>query len=157
MLAVFGCWRWTQRKEKSTDKHSVWRTVAKPTGNLANCQKRQNFARSNQNTLWCRYSWSCCSDWTSIEYRKCVRSRYFFLFFFWGFRLKNLLDHKDTRFNSAIDKKTGYKTKSILCLPILNELGECVAVAQAINKLNDNDDDIISFTSKDEEVWNESN
>jgi hypothetical protein len=34
----------------------------------------------------------------------------------------------------------------------LNEFGECVAVAQAINKLNENDDDIISFSSKDEEV-----
>ena len=59
---------------------------------------------------------------------------------------------KDDRFNPSIDKKTGYKTKSILCLPILNELGECVAVAEAINKLGD-DDSLISFTSKDEEVF----
>ena len=43
----------------------------------------------------------------------------------------------DSRFNASIDQKTGYKTKSILCLPILNENGECIAVAEAINKLDD--------------------
>lgn len=65
----------------------------------------------------------------------------------------NITDaYLDDRFNPSIDKKTGYKTKSILCLPILNELGECVAVAEAINKLGD-DDSLISFTSKDEEIF----
>jgi len=52
--------------------------------------------------------------------------------------------YKDPRFNRSIDQKTGYKTKSILCLPILNENGQCIAVAEAINKLSDqtkNDDD----------------
>ncbi len=64
--------------------------------------------------------------------------------FFWLFI-------QDDRFNSSIDKKTGYKTKSILCLPIVNEFGECIAVAEAINKLSD-DNTVISFTSKDEEA-----
>jgi hypothetical protein len=62
--------------------------------------------------------------------------------------------YMDDRFNSSIDKQTGYKTKSILCLPILNEFGECIAVAEAINKLGD-DDSVISFTNKDEEVREE--
>jgi dual 3',5'-cyclic-AMP and -GMP phosphodiesterase 11 len=43
----------------------------------------------------------------------------------------------DARFNPAIDQRTGYKTKSIMCLPILDENGECIAVAEAINKYND--------------------
>jgi hypothetical protein len=72
--------------------------------------------------------------------------------------------YADSRFNPKIDQKTGYKTKSILCLPILNENGECIAVAEAINKIGDlygSDDDAkdkfekcepISFSNEDEEV-----
>jgi hypothetical protein len=48
--------------------------------------------------------------------------------------------YEDSRFNSTIDKQTGYRTRSILCLPIMNECGQCIAVAEAINKLNDNDE-----------------
>ena len=39
----------------------------------------------------------------------------------------------DSRFNPAVDKATGYKTKSILCMPVRYE-GVVVAVAQLINK-----------------------
>lgn len=81
-----------------------------------------------------------------------------FQFYFWAlfFVLKNNTfifptSLKDERFNSSIDLKTGYKTKSILCLPILDEQGECIAVAEAINKLSD-ENKVISFTKKDEEV-----
>jgi GAF domain-containing protein len=45
--------------------------------------------------------------------------------------------YADPRFNASIDQRTGYRTRSILCLPILNEKGECIAVAEAINKLSD--------------------
>lgn len=41
---------------------------------------------------------------------------------------------KDRRFNDEIDKLTGYKTKSLLCMPIRNSDGEIIGVAQAINK-----------------------
>jgi dual 3',5'-cyclic-AMP and -GMP phosphodiesterase 11 len=58
--------------------------------------------------------------------------------------------YSDSRFNSAIDQRTGYKTKSILCLPILNENGECIAVAEAINKYNDLSD--IEAAAKDQEA-----
>jgi dual 3',5'-cyclic-AMP and -GMP phosphodiesterase 11 len=64
----------------------------------------------------------------------------------------------DSRFNSNIDKITGYRTKSILCLPILNELGECIAVAEAINKTNYDetiitDDASLCFSQEDEETF----
>lgn len=45
--------------------------------------------------------------------------------------------YQDTRFNPSIDSITGYRTKSILCLPILDENGQCIAVAEAINKSTD--------------------
>ncbi len=45
--------------------------------------------------------------------------------------------YRDPRFNPSIDTITGYRTKSILCLPILDEHGQCVGVAEAINKSSD--------------------
>lgn len=41
---------------------------------------------------------------------------------------------QDHRFSDEIDKLTGYKTKSLLCMPIRNSDGEIIGVAQAINK-----------------------
>ncbi|XP_023202061.1 cGMP-specific 3',5'-cyclic phosphodiesterase isoform X3 [Xiphophorus maculatus] len=42
--------------------------------------------------------------------------------------------YEDPRFNAEVDLITGYKTQSILCLPIKNHRGEVVGVVQAINK-----------------------
>uniref|UniRef100_A0A4W3IKD8 Phosphodiesterase n=1 Tax=Callorhinchus milii TaxID=7868 RepID=A0A4W3IKD8_CALMI len=42
--------------------------------------------------------------------------------------------YQDSRFKDEIDKLTGYKTKSLLCMPIRNSDGEIISVAQAINK-----------------------
>uniref|UniRef100_A0A8C1YTT4 Phosphodiesterase n=1 Tax=Cyprinus carpio TaxID=7962 RepID=A0A8C1YTT4_CYPCA len=42
--------------------------------------------------------------------------------------------YQDHRFSDEIDKLTGYKTKSLLCMPIHNSDGEVIGVAQAINK-----------------------
>ncbi|XP_053211051.1 cGMP-specific 3',5'-cyclic phosphodiesterase-like isoform X2 [Panonychus citri] len=45
--------------------------------------------------------------------------------------------YEDHRFNKEVDSVTGYRTKSILCLPILNGRGDVIGVAQCINKLPD--------------------
>ena len=37
---------------------------------------------------------------------------------------------QDERFNQEIDKKTGYKTRSILCMPVRNSFGD---VSKKIN------------------------
>ncbi|GAU92146.1 hypothetical protein RvY_04264-2 [Ramazzottius varieornatus] len=42
--------------------------------------------------------------------------------------------YSDARFNQDIDKLTGYKTTSLLALPILNRDGEVVGVAEIMNK-----------------------
>ncbi|MFB1082825.1 HD domain-containing phosphohydrolase [Jeotgalibacillus sp. JSM ZJ347] len=42
--------------------------------------------------------------------------------------------YKDSRFNPAVDQKTGYRTYSILCIPIRNAEQEIVGVYQAVNK-----------------------
>ncbi|KAG7221525.1 hypothetical protein INR49_017181 [Caranx melampygus] len=55
--------------------------------------------------------------------------------------------YEDSRFNAEVDLITGYKTQSILCLPIKNHRGEVVGVAQAINKKCGEDG---AFTEQDE-------
>jgi len=42
--------------------------------------------------------------------------------------------YQDVRFNPEVDKKTGYRTKSILTIPMKNKLGEIIGVFQCLNK-----------------------
>ncbi|WP_207680186.1 GAF domain-containing protein [Desulfonema magnum] len=44
--------------------------------------------------------------------------------------------YSDKRFDKSVDKKTGYKTESILCDPIKTVKGEIIGVAQVLNKRN---------------------
>lgn len=44
--------------------------------------------------------------------------------------------YKDERFNQAVDKKTGYRTRSILCMQVCNKQGEAIGVIQVLNKKN---------------------
>lgn len=46
--------------------------------------------------------------------------------------------YKDNRFNSKVDEETGFVTKSILCMPVTNAIGEVIGAYQAINKLDEN-------------------
>lgn len=45
--------------------------------------------------------------------------------------------YKDDRFNSAIDKKTGYRTKSMMVIPMYDNDDEIIGAFQVINKKND--------------------
>jgi adenylate cyclase len=42
--------------------------------------------------------------------------------------------YADLRFNPAFDRRTGYFTRSILCVPIVNKQGKTIGVTQALNK-----------------------
>ncbi|MCC5606460.1 GAF domain-containing protein [Nostoc sp. CHAB 5834] len=53
--------------------------------------------------------------------------------------------YKDPRFDPTTDRKTGYVTRSILCLPVFNSANELIGVTQLINKQQS------SFTASDEE------
>ena len=54
--------------------------------------------------------------------------------------------YKDSRFNPEVDKKTGYKTKTILCMPIMNNNREIIGAFQVINKIDG------IFTKNDEDL-----
>jgi adenylate cyclase len=53
--------------------------------------------------------------------------------------------YEDPRFNPETDKKTGYHTRNILCMPVFNSEGDLIGVSQLINKYQG------SFTNSDEE------
>lgn len=42
--------------------------------------------------------------------------------------------YADDRFNQEFDRKTGYRTRNILCMPLFNKAGEAVGVMQVLNK-----------------------
>jgi adenylate cyclase len=52
--------------------------------------------------------------------------------------------YADLRFNPSFDKKTGYFTRSILCVPVNNKEGKRIGVTQVLNKRGG------SFTIEDE-------
>ena len=52
--------------------------------------------------------------------------------------------YADLRFNPAFDKKTGFFTRSILCVPVVNKSGKIIGVTQVLNKRGG------AFTSEDE-------
>lgn len=54
--------------------------------------------------------------------------------------------YSDSRFNKEIDKETGYKTQTILCMPIWNMKHEILGVFQVLNKKKG------AFSKEDEEI-----
>ena len=57
--------------------------------------------------------------------------------------------YEDNRFNRDFDNKTGYRTKSVLCMPIYSTAQKVIAVIQLINKL---DQSPVGFTHHDERL-----
>lgn len=59
----------------------------------------------------------------------------------------NITDaYSDSRFNPEVDTKTGYRTKTILCMPIMNNNGEIIGAFQVLNKIDG------VFTKNDEDL-----
>lgn len=72
--------------------------------------------------------------------------------------------YSDDRFSDLVDKKTGYRTRNMLCSPIYDIFGEVMGVAQVINKnarrastlstALDDEYETSAFTAKDIDVFN---
>ena len=52
--------------------------------------------------------------------------------------------YADLRFNPAVDRQTGYCTRSILCVPVVNQHGKIIGATQVLNKRGG------PFTAEDE-------
>jgi serine/threonine-protein kinase len=62
-------------------------------------------------------------------------------------RMINLHDpYADPRFNPEIDRRTGYRTRNLLTLPMIDRAGEVVGVFQVLNKRRG------TFEPEDEDV-----
>lgn len=55
--------------------------------------------------------------------------------------------YEDERFNREFDKRTGYRTRSVLAVPMNNKAGERIGIMQVLNKKGDEE-----FTQEDEEI-----
>jgi class 3 adenylate cyclase len=57
--------------------------------------------------------------------------------------------YSDSRFNAEIDRRSGFKTRNILCIPVFNRKEECIGVIEALNKVGDdfNEQDLEIFFS----------
>ncbi len=55
--------------------------------------------------------------------------------------------YEDERFSKGWDKRTGYRTRSVLCVPMTNKAGERIGVIQVLNKKNGG-----AFTDDDQEM-----
>lgn len=42
----------------------------------------------------------------------------------------------DSRFNPEIDRSTGFRTRSLLCVPVINRQGKTIGVTEVLNKIN---------------------
>ena len=56
--------------------------------------------------------------------------------------------YADSRFNPDVDKRSGYRTRSMLCMPLRNDAGEVMGVMQVLNKLSG------VFAEEDERLLN---
>jgi len=63
-------------------------------------------------------------------------------------RMLNIEDaYLDDRFNPEVDRETGFRTRSILCVPMLNQKNDCIGVIEVLNKKDGH-----SFNAYDEEL-----
>lgn len=54
--------------------------------------------------------------------------------------------YQDPRFYSEVDKKSGFRTNNIICVPLINRAGRCIGALQALNKFSG------EFTREDQEL-----
>jgi len=55
--------------------------------------------------------------------------------------------YKDPRFFKGVDRKTGFRTRNILCIPLINRSKQCIGTLQVLNKQEGN------FTEQDLELF----
>ena len=50
--------------------------------------------------------------------------------------------YDDARFDKDVDKQTGFRTHSVLAVPVKNDEGDVIGAIQMMNKTNDNGDNV---------------
>ncbi len=126
-----------------TDLDLLLETTAKETAKALNADRCTVFLHDKQtDELWSKVATGMGSEEIRFPANKGLA----------GYVAKsgntvNIQDaYNDERFNKEIDCKTGYTTKTILCMPIRNIKHEIIGVFQVLNKNNG------VFTTEDEDI-----
>ncbi|HAX79309.1 MAG TPA: adenylate/guanylate cyclase domain-containing protein [Cyanobacteria bacterium UBA11372] len=134
----------TQTLGQSLDLETTLRSVMDQARNLMQADRSTLFLlRKESNELWTKVA--AADGRTLIEIRIPANRGIAGYVASTGQPLNITDAYKDPRFDPSTDKRTGYVTRNILCLPVFNSGNELIGVTQLINKHQG------SFTGSDEE------
>mgnify|MGYP002777015275 CR=1 FL=1 len=134
----------TQTLGQSLDLETTLRAVMDQARNLMQADRSTLFLlRKETNELWTKVA--AADGKTLIEIRIPANRGIAGYVASTGQPLNITDAYKDPRFDPSTDKRTGYVTRNILCLPVFNSGNELIGVTQLINKNQG------SFTGSDEE------
>lgn len=126
-----------------TDIDSLLETTAKETAKALNADRCTVFLLDKtKNELWSKVATGMGSQEIRFSAQKGLAGHVAMT----GDTINITDAYNDERFNKDIDSKTGYVTKTILCMPIRNIKHEIIGVFQVLNKNNG------VFTSEDEDI-----
>ncbi len=137
--------RATQTLGQSLDLEATLQIVMEQARILMQADRSTLFLyRKEMGELWTKVA-SAADGKTSIEIRIPANRGIAGYVASTGLALNISDAYQDHRFDPSTDKKTGYLTRNILCLPVFNSANELIGVTQLINKQQG------SFTASDEE------
>jgi len=136
--------RATQTLGQSLDLEATLQIVMEQARNLMQAERSTLFLhRKEMGELWTKVA--TADESTTMEIRIPANRGIVGYVASTGQALNITDAYKDPRFDPSTDKKTGYITRNILCLPVFNSNNELIGVTQLINKHQG------SFTASDEE------
>ncbi len=109
---------------------SLFSVIMKQTNEIMNTERSTIFLYDNKvNELWSLVATGMDEQKITIPANQGIAG--------WVFQMKKSLcindAYNDSRFNSAVDIESGYRTKNLLSIPLINRLGECIGVLQVLN------------------------
>lgn len=128
---------------KSEDVHRLLRDILSNARKQINCECGSLFLRDETDTLT-----SYISDGGNLPPNKILSSG---IVAHYAKTKRGIIDndvYHSPDFNRSVDIATGFKTKSILAVPVVDGRGEIIGVVEMINKFDN------SFNNKDMEVVN---
>ncbi|MEB3268227.1 MAG: adenylate/guanylate cyclase domain-containing protein [Leptolyngbya sp.] len=130
--------------EQSLDLEKTLKSVMDEAQNLMNADRSTLWLIDEEsNELWSRVRKADSEEWITL---RIPADRGVVGYVASTGEALNIADaYKDPRFDPASDKRTGYRTRTILCMPVFNSSGKLIAVTQLINKKQG------LFNSSDEE------
>ncbi len=127
------------------DMEALFNLIIQRTGRFMGTERCSVFLfDSKTNQLWSRVSTDLQKNEVRFSANQGIAG--------WVFQNRKPLQiddaYADPRFYREVDRLTRFKTRNILCLPLINRHGECIGTLQIINKLsgdfNENDSELLT-------------